>query len=83
MLKEKVEVVSYSGYRGEEIPRVFKWRETKVEVAEIRSRWIEEGVGDRDTKRGFRLIGTDGIAYCLIYDEQTQEWFCESKRDDP
>jgi len=82
MPKEKVEVVAYSGYRGEETPRVFKWRGAKVEVAKIWSRWIEEGVGDRDTKRGFRLTGTDGIAYCLIYDEQTQEWFCESKRDD-
>jgi len=25
------------------------------------------------------LIGTDGVAYSLIYDEQTQEWFCEEK----
>ena len=82
MPKEKVEVVAYSGYRGEETPRVFKWRGTKIEVSEIRSRWLEEGVGDRDTKRWFRVIGTDSIAYCLTYDEQTQEWFCESKQDD-
>jgi len=82
MSRENVEVVAYSGYRGEEISRVFQWRGTKVEVAEIRSRWIEEGVGDRDTKRGFRFMGTDGNAYGLIYEEQTQEWFCESKRDD-
>ena len=82
MPKEKVEVVAYSGYRGEEAPRIFKWRGTKIEVAEISSRWLEEGVGDRDTKRGFGLIGTDSIAYNLIYDEKTQEWFCESKQDD-
>ena len=77
MPKEKVEVVAYSGYRGEEVPGVFNWRGTKVEVAEISSRWIEQGAGDRDTKRGFRLAGTDGNAYCLTYNEQTQEWFCE------
>jgi hypothetical protein len=77
MPKEKVEVVAYSGYRGEETPRLFKWRGARVEVAEVRSRWIEEGLGTRDTKRGFRLLGTDGIAYCLICDERTQEWFCE------
>jgi len=77
--KEKVEVVAYSGYRGEEVPRVFNWRGTEVVVAEIRSRWIEEGIGDRDTKRGFELTGTDGVAYRLIYDEQNQEWLCESK----
>jgi hypothetical protein len=82
MTREKVEVVAHSGYRGEETPRAFKWRGSKVEVTEIRSRWTEEGIGDRHTKRGFRLIGTDGIAYCLIYDEQTQEWFFESKRDE-
>jgi hypothetical protein len=77
MAKEKVEVVAYSGYRGEEIPRAFKWRGTKVGVVEIWSRWTGEGVGDRDTRRGFRLIGTDGIAYSLTCDEQTQEWYCE------
>ncbi len=83
MAKEKVEVIAYSGYRGEEIPRAFKWREKKVGVAEIRSRWIKEGVGDRETKRGYELMGTDGVAYSLIYDEQKQEWFCESKKNDP
>jgi hypothetical protein len=77
MTKEKVEVVAYSGYRGEEVPRFFQWRGIKVEVSEIRSRWIEEGLEARDTKRGFKLLGKDGILYCLTYDEQTQEWFCE------
>jgi hypothetical protein len=81
MTREKVEVVAYSGYRGEETPRVFKWRGVKIEVAEIRNRRIEQGAGDRNTKRVFRLIGTDGIAYSLIYNEQTREWFCESKGD--
>ncbi len=83
MPKEKVEVIAYSGYRGEESPRVFKWREKKIEVAEIRKRWVEEGSEDRDTKRGFELMGTDGVAYSLIYDEQKQEWFCVSKKNDP
>ncbi len=82
MPKEKVEVVAYSGYRGEEIARAFQWRGARIEVAEIRKRWTEEGVGDRNRKRGFSLIGADGIAYSLIYDEQAQEWFCESKKDD-
>ncbi len=77
MSKEKVEVLAYSGYRGEEVPRSFKLRGARIEVSEISSRWIEEGVMDRDTKRGFRVRGTDGIAYFLIYDEQTLEWFCE------
>ncbi len=80
--EEKVEVLSYSGYRGEETPRVFKWRGTNAEVAEIQSRWIEEGVGDRDTRRKFRVTGTDGTSCCLIYDEKMQEWFRESKGEE-
>jgi hypothetical protein len=82
MDREKIEVIAYSGYRGEETPMAFKWRGTKVEVAEIQSRWIEEGIGDRKTKRGFKLRGTDSTMYTLIYDEETREWFCESGRDD-
>ncbi len=81
-MQEKVKVVAYSGYRGEEAPRSFERRGTRVQVAEIRNRWTEEGTADRHTKRGFKLTGTDGIEYRLIYDEQTQEWFCESKSDD-
>ncbi len=77
MPKEKVEVIAHSGYRGEEIPRSFKLRGTRVDVSKILSRWIEEGVGDRDRKRGFRVKGTDDMAYSLVYDEQTQEWFYE------
>ena len=42
----------------------------------------EEGVEDRNTKRVFRLIGTNGIVYPLIYDERTQEWFWEPKNSD-
>jgi len=79
MPKEKVEVVAYSGYRGEEVPRIFKWQGIGVEVAKIWGRWIEEGVSDRVTRRRFGVIGTDGIAYFLIYDEQTHEWLCEPK----
>jgi hypothetical protein len=81
MPKEKVEVGSYSGYRGEETPRTFQRGGARVEVAEIRNRWIEEGIGDRETKRGFSLIGTDGVGYCLIYHERTKEWFCEWQRE--
>jgi hypothetical protein len=74
---ERVEVIAYSGYRGAETPRSFKWRETKVEVAEIRDRWTEEHAATRRIRRGFKLIGTDDLTYSLIYDERTHEWFCE------
>ena len=83
MARERVEVVAYSGYRGEETPRAFRWQGRMVEVAEIESRWTEEGVEGGATRRGFRLTGTDGIPYLLIYDEQTQEWYCASKEHGP
>jgi len=33
----------------------------------------------RKAARESKAKGTDGIGYSLLYDEQTQEWFCEPK----
>ena len=79
---KQIDVITYSGYRGEETPRAFKWRGTRVEVSEIKNRWTEQGVGNRDIKRGFDVIGKDRMVYSLIYDEQTGEWSCERKDND-
>ena len=42
--EEKIRVDAYSGYRGEETPREFIFHGKKVEVVEVLSAWIEEGL---------------------------------------
>ena len=77
MFEEKIEVIAYSGYRGEEIPRAMIFRGKKIEVKDILKRWTEEGVKDKKRKRVFKLKGSDGIIYTVHYDEKFMDWFCK------
>ena len=74
MLEEKIEVIAYSGYRGEETPRIISLRGERIEVTEILKRWIEERSEDRSRKRFFRIRGSDGKIHKIYYDEKGMEW---------
>ena len=71
---KKIEVVSYSGYRGEETPRAFFLSSGRVEVVEVLKRWKEQRVAERGVKSYFRVKGDDGLLYNLCYDEREKEW---------
>jgi len=73
--EEKIEVIAYSGYRGEEIPRTIFLHEKKIEVLEILKMWTEEGIGDRQRKRFFRVKGKDGFEHKIFYSEGSMAWF--------
>ena len=75
--EEKVTVVAYSGYRGEETPREFILHGNKVEVVEIVSAWIEQGTGYKPIKRFFEVKGNNGSIHKIHYDEDQKEWFYE------
>jgi hypothetical protein len=75
MPDETIWVITYSGYRGEETPRSFTFQGKKIEVSEILSIWIEEGIKDRVRKRCFKVKGIDGYEYEIYYDEKVKEWF--------
>ena len=75
--EEKIEVIAYSGYRDEEIPRTIFLHGERIEVMEILGQWTEEGVKDRRRKRLFKVKGSDGLIYTIHYDEKLKEWFCK------
>ena len=77
MSEEKIEVITYSGYRGEETPRIIFLHEKKIEVLEILKMWTEEGEKDRKRKRVFKVKGSDGMIYTVHYDEKFMDWFCK------
>ena len=77
MSEIKIQVIAYSGYRGEETPRTIFLHEKKIEVLEILTMWTEEGVKDRRRKRLFKVKGSDGLIYTIHYDEKFKEWFCK------
>jgi hypothetical protein len=75
MSEERIEVIAYSGYRGEEIPRTILLRSEKIEVIEILSRWVEESLEFRARKRFYQARGDDGFIHKIYYDEEAMEWF--------
>jgi hypothetical protein len=75
MPDNRIEVISYSGYREEETPRFFLIHDEKIEVNTILDRWAEESINDRLIKRFFRVKGSDGKAHKIYYDEKEMAWF--------
>jgi len=75
MSDQRIKVITYSGYRGEETPRAMILQGERIEVVGILSRWTEEGGGDRARKRFFIVKGSDGIPHKIYYGEKTMEWF--------
>ncbi len=79
MPAEIIEVVAYSGYRGEECPKLFMVQGKKIEVLSVVARWIEECLEDKTRKRFFHVRGSDGYEYKLYYDEEIKQWFLAEK----
>jgi hypothetical protein len=73
--EERIEVIAYSGYRGEETPRTILFRGQRTEVIEVLGQWIQERSDNRETKRFYQVKGSDGNLHVIYYDEKSAEWF--------
>jgi hypothetical protein len=71
----KIEVIAYSGCRGEETPRTILFRWKRIEVIEILKQWIEERFDNRNIRRFYQVKGSDGNLYTIYHDEKSMEWF--------
>ena len=75
MSDAKIEVIAYSGYRSEESPKAFILRGQRIEVVGVQQRWVEEELDDKESKRFFKVEGSDGILHTLFYSEERLEWY--------
>jgi hypothetical protein len=73
--EERIEVIAYSGHRGEETPRKLFFSGERIEVIEVMKQWIEERSDDRSRKRFYQVKGSDGTTHLIYYDEKVMEWF--------
>lgn len=64
----RIEVECYAGYRGEETPRVIRFRDRAVAVVEVVDRWLAPD------HRYFKLRGEDGGRYIIRHDLDRLEW---------
>lgn len=76
---ERIEVIAYSGYRGEETPRAVVFRGKRMEVIEILKRWVEVRSDNKEIRRFYQIKGSDGNLYTIYYNEKSMEWFQSSK----
>lgn len=77
MQGKKIEVVAYSGHRGEEAPRSFMLEGNKIIVLEVQSQWIEEDAVGSRRRRCFKTTGSDRQVHLLSYEGKTGEWYLE------
>ena len=80
MMDEIIEVITYSGYRGEEVPREFLLHEKRVEASEILDMWIEEDFVSKVRKRYFKVKGNDGDTHQIYCNEKSLTWFYVQKK---
>lgn len=75
MRAETSAVTAYSGWRGDESPKVFFINGERIDVVGILKRWVEEDVVHRARKRFFTVKGSDGYVYTLYFDQSRASWF--------
>jgi hypothetical protein len=80
IMDEIIEVIAYSGYRGEEVPRVFLLHDKRVEVSDTLDTWVEENFASKVRKRYFKVKGNDGDIHQIYYNEKALAWFYVKKR---
>ena len=64
----QIRVECYAGYRGEEAPRRFWLGSRKIEVQEIKDRWLAPN------HRYFKIIGDDDAVYILRHNSKSWDW---------
>jgi predicted Rossmann-fold nucleotide-binding protein len=78
MEEEQIDVISYSGRKGDERPLTFNHRGFRIDVLEILDHRVEEGFGDKVRKRYFRVKGSDGNTHRIYFNENILKWYYAS-----
>ena len=72
---EIIEVRSYAGFRSEESPRSFIFRDREYIVTEIIDRWYEGGVIPNQTVYNYFKVETEsGDEFILRYNAKRDVW---------
>ena len=69
-----VQVISYSGYKADESPRLLKIGDTLLNIAQIEDRWYSPG------ETFFRVLTQNGDRYLLRHVEAQDVWALEGFR---
>ena len=72
---EPVQVECYSGYKANERPIAFTFRDQRQEILEILDRWYEGGIElNSAVVNYFKVKADDGIVFLLRYAADSDTW---------
>ena len=75
---QKISVESYSGYKGDQRPTVFSYKDRTLEIREVLSQWVEQKTqpeaGDRYF---FYVMADDTKSYLIFFDSGKREWYLQ------
>jgi hypothetical protein len=71
---KSVQIISYSGHKADESPRIFKLGDTLLPITQIEDRWYSPG------ETFFRVLTQTGDRYLLRYVEAQDVWTLEGFR---
>ncbi|MDI6704558.1 MAG: hypothetical protein QME40_07805 [bacterium] len=71
----QIKVKSYSGYKANERPTSFIFRDRHYIIDKIEKMWYEENIDtSQGRKRFFQVKSNDDTTYVICYDESTDQW---------
>jgi len=71
-----IHVSTYSGYKADERPLEFTFKEKRHKIKEILSQAYEE-ISGKGLKRRYTIKTDEGLTFKLLYDENQDQWFLE------
>jgi hypothetical protein len=76
-IPEPIQVSSYAGSSGDELPRAFESPSTgRLQVVQVINRWHQQDTHRRQ-KDYFRVLASDEETYILYRDRSLDLWFLE------
>ena len=71
-----IQVSTYSGYKADERPLEFTFKEKRHKIKEIISQAYEE-ISGKGLRKRYTIKTDEGLTFKLFYDENQDRWFGE------
>ncbi len=76
MKSHDIHVSTYSGYKADERPFEFTFKEKRHKINEIISQAYEE-ISGKGLRKRYTIKTDEGLTFNLFYDENQDRWFLE------
>lgn len=76
MIFHEIQVSTYSGYKADERPLEFTFKEKRHKIKEILSQAYEE-ISGKGLRKRYAIKTDEGLIFKLFYEENQDRWFLE------